>query len=65
MVNKGNFGQVSKYNQIRNIEWPNNADFAVCLTHDVDRIKKTYQYFTHSIKRRSLKPFLTFFDEKS
>jgi len=64
MVNKGNFGQVSKYNQIRNIEWPNNADFAVCLTHDVDRVKKTYQYFTHSIKRRSLKPFLTFFDEK-
>jgi peptidoglycan/xylan/chitin deacetylase (PgdA/CDA1 family) len=26
--------------------WPNNKNFAVCLTHDVDRVKKTYQYVT-------------------
>jgi len=30
--------------------WPNNKKFAVCLTHDVDRIKKTFQYVTHTIR---------------
>lgn len=30
--------------------WPNNAKFAVCLTHDVDEVRKTYQYFTQTIK---------------
>jgi len=29
------------------IIWPNNKKFAVCLTHDVDKVKKTYQYITH------------------
>jgi len=29
--------------------WPNNKSFAVCLTHDVDELKKTYQYFTRSV----------------
>jgi len=31
-------------------KWPNNAKFAVCLTHDVDRVKKSHQYITHSLK---------------
>ncbi|RLG30671.1 hypothetical protein DRN98_07165, partial [Methanosarcinales archaeon] len=30
--------------------WPNGKRFAVCLTHDVDEIRKTYQYFTRSIQ---------------
>lgn len=31
-------------------EWPNKKKFAVCLTHDVDRVKKTHQYFTRFIR---------------
>jgi peptidoglycan/xylan/chitin deacetylase (PgdA/CDA1 family) len=30
--------------------WPDGQKFAVCLTHDVDRVKKTFQYLTHTIK---------------
>jgi len=38
--------------------WPNGNRFAVCLTHDVDEIRKTYQYITRTIK------FLKRFDLK-
>ena len=30
--------------------WPEGKKFAVCLTHDVDRVKKTFQYITHTIR---------------
>jgi peptidoglycan/xylan/chitin deacetylase (PgdA/CDA1 family) len=30
--------------------WPNDKRFAVCLTHDVDELRKTYQYFTRSVR---------------
>ena len=30
--------------------WPDGKKFAVCLTHDVDRVKKTFQYVTHTIR---------------
>lgn len=33
--------------------WPDERKFVLCLTHDVDRIDKTYQSLTHGI--RSLK----------
>ena len=30
--------------------WPNGKKFAVCLTHDVDEVKKTYQYITRPLR---------------
>lgn len=30
--------------------WQDGKKFAVCLTHDVDELKKTYQYFTRSVR---------------
>lgn len=29
--------------------WPDGMKFALCLTHDVDRVKKTFQYITHTV----------------
>ena len=57
-LNLGNQGTSGKIKIHENIQWPDSAPFGVCLTHDVDRVKKTYQYLTHSIKNRSLKPLL-------
>ena len=57
-MNLGNRGTPDKIKLHRNITWPSGAPFGVCLTHDVDRVKKTYQYLTHSVKNRSLKPML-------
>src|SRR5207249_6099505 len=34
--------------------WPGNAPFAVCLTHDVDRSRKTFQYVTHLGRTKGL-----------
>ncbi len=34
--------------------WPENAPFAVCLTHDVDRSRKTFQYVTHLGRTKGL-----------
>ena len=37
--------------------WPDGKSYAVCLTHDVDEIKKKYQWITHPlrcIKRRDV-----------
>src|SRR5205823_845466 len=35
--------------------WPGNAPFAVCLTHDVDRNRKTFQYLTHLGRTKGLR----------
>ena len=37
--------------------WPENTRFSVCLTHDVDEVKKTYQWITrpwNHVKKRNL-----------
>jgi hypothetical protein len=43
------------YNLSLRRRWPNNAPFAVCLTHDVDRTRKTFQYVTHLGGKRALR----------
>ncbi len=32
---------------VRKSSWPEGKKFAVCLTHDIDEIKKTYQWISH------------------
>ena len=41
--------------------WPDGKKFAVCLTHDVDRVKKTYQYITHFVKTKDFYHIKSFF----
>ena len=35
---------------MKKVAWPKGKKFAVCLTHDVDELRKTYQYVTRSIR---------------
>ena len=35
-------------------KWPNEAPYAVCLTHDVDEVRKTYQHITSPLKYAAL-----------
>lgn len=45
------FDAISKNRKVKTKPfWPDGKKFALCLTHDVDEIKKTYQYFTRSIQ---------------
>lgn len=32
---------------MKKIKWPKDKKFALCLTHDVDRVKKSFQAITH------------------
>jgi hypothetical protein len=41
--------QVLKIPLVQKSYWPENRPFAVCLTHDVDELRKTYQYYTRSV----------------
>lgn len=34
---------------VRKAHWPDGRDFAVCLTHDVDEVRKNYQHLTRPI----------------
>ena len=42
-----------------------NKRFVVCLTHDVDRIRKSYQYITHFIKTGKLYHIASLFSKKN
>lgn len=39
------------------VRWPDDAPFGVWLTHDVDRVRKTYQYATDLLTRRRVPDF--------
>lgn len=43
------------------VNWPNDKKFVVCLTHDVDRVKKTYQCLTHFFKEKRLYHLVSLF----
>ncbi|AKB62441.1 polysaccharide deacetylase family protein [Methanosarcina mazei] len=45
------------------IIWPNGKKFAVCLTHDVDKVKKTHQYLTRSVRFLKKRQIKKSFDE--
>ena len=64
-LNLGNIGKLEDIILHNKVVWPDDASFGVCLTHDVDRVKKTYQYLTHSIKKCSLKPMSGLFRKGS
>jgi len=42
---------------VRKAMWPNGAPYAVCLTHDVDEVRKTYQHLTSPPKYAALGQF--------
>ncbi len=44
--------------------WPENYKFAVGLSHDVDEVKKTYQYLTHFFKSFRPYHFTSLFSKK-
>jgi peptidoglycan/xylan/chitin deacetylase (PgdA/CDA1 family) len=45
------------------IEWPEGKQFAVFLSHDVDRVRKTYQFFTHVIIEKRLYHLFSMFQK--
>ena len=64
-------GMGSKYAQVDHIHkekkldtkiyWPNGNKFAICLSHDVDRVRKSYQYLTYFIKTKNWYHIKSFF----
>lgn len=48
-----------------NNKWPDGKKFALCLTHDVDRVQKTYQYFSHFLLEKRLYHLFSFFSKKN
>ncbi len=44
--------------------WFDSKTFVVCLTHDVDKVRKTYQYFTHFFKTGRVYHLKSLFSQK-
>lgn len=45
------------------INWPDGKQFAVFLSHDVDRVRKTYQHFAYFITKRRLYHLFSIFQK--
>ena len=48
-LNLGNVGEIQKLIKLE-VNWPQKANFAVCLTHDVDRTKNVSVFDTFTQK---------------
>jgi len=46
------------------IKYPKGKKFSLCLTHDVDRIKKSHQYLTYFLKSKNIYHLKSFFSKK-
>lgn len=66
MVKSGNFGELGNYINFKTKydEYLADNSFFVCLSHDVDNIKKRHQYITRFIKNHSLNQLKSFLDEE-
>ena len=50
---------------MNNIDWPGGASFAVCLTHDVDRVKKTrFHSLFYLLKERKSQHIVDLFEDR-
>jgi peptidoglycan/xylan/chitin deacetylase (PgdA/CDA1 family) len=52
------------YNNVM-VSWPDDKKFGLILTHDVDRVRKTYQYMTHFFRTRRFYHIKSFFSNKN
>ncbi|WOF16348.1 hypothetical protein F1737_06270 [Methanoplanus sp. FWC-SCC4] len=55
--------QKSNLPLIKKSLWKNGQKYAVCLTHDVDEVKKSYQWITHPLKLVKKKDFNGFLNQ--
>lgn len=65
MVKSGNFGNLKEYKEFKSeyFEFLGANRFTVCLSHDVDNIKKRHQYITRFLKNPKSEQIRSFFGD--